>query len=62
MDDIPPLPSRTRRHRVIHVTCPECDSPKAVVAHTHFREIACFCPACEHVWHCDASVLGSTSE
>jgi hypothetical protein len=44
-------------NRIVHITCPQCDSPKAVVAHTHFREVACFCPACEHVWDCDVSVV-----
>jgi hypothetical protein len=39
---------------ILHVQCPECQSPKAVVAATHYSVMMCFCPACEHVWDCDA--------
>ena len=44
----PPGPS----HSIRHVRCPECDNEKAVVAATHYAELMCFCPACEHVWDC----------
>jgi hypothetical protein len=48
----PTVPART-----IHVTCPECGSPTAVVAHRYFAEVTCFCPACDHAWDCDTSIL-----
>jgi hypothetical protein len=41
----------------VQVTCPQCASPNAVIAYRHFGEVACFCPACEYVWDCDASTV-----
>ena len=43
--------------RLIQSTCPKCRSPKAVVAAAHYGEFLCFCPACEHVWDCDAALI-----
>jgi ribosomal protein S27E len=43
--------------RLINVTCPNCRSPQAVVAAANFGEFLCFCPACEHVWDCDAALV-----
>jgi hypothetical protein len=36
--------------QIVRVECPKCHSPKAVVVGTHYGEMMCFCPACEHVW------------
>jgi hypothetical protein len=44
------------REMIVHVACPECGSDKAVVAATHYGQQMCFCPACEHVWDCEAPV------
>ena len=38
--------------QIVRVECPKCHSPKAVVVGTHYGEMMCFCPACEHVWDC----------
>ena len=35
-----------------HVLCPECGCEKGVVAATHFGQMMCFCPTCDHVWDC----------
>jgi hypothetical protein len=52
-----PRPSKTPAvpAPILHVQCPRCHSPKAVVAATHYDEMMCFCPACEHVWDCPAA-------
>ena len=42
---------------LIYITCPKCNSPKAVVAAAHFGEFMCLCPKCEHVWDCPGDVL-----
>ena len=41
---------------VVHVTCPACKSPKALIAATHFGLQMCFCPTCEHAWDCKRTV------
>ena len=55
-DELPILPSdpSSPTKTVRHVVCPSCTSPKAVVSATHYAVMMCFCPACEHVWDCDA--------
>lgn len=42
---------------IIHVICPNCGSPKAVIAARHYAEIMCFCPACDTVWDCLADTV-----
>jgi hypothetical protein len=37
-----------------YTLCPNCASPDAIVAATHYSSFACFCPACDHAWDCDA--------
>ena len=44
-----------QRAQIVHVPCPACGSQKAVVAATHYSQMMCFCPACEHVWDCEAA-------
>ena len=44
---------------IVHVTCPVCESPKGVVAATHYSVQMCFCPACEHAWDCAKQDCGS---
>lgn len=46
--------SNSPTSRLIQTTCPKCQSDRAVVAAAHYGEFLCFCPACEHVWDCDA--------
>jgi hypothetical protein len=43
--------------QIRYVKCPACGSPSAVVAATNYRELMCFCPACEHVWDCAADPI-----
>ena len=44
--------ARSAPNEILHVSCPKCGSVKGVVASTHYAEMMCFCPACEHVWDC----------
>lgn len=59
MDELLPPPIHAIRSAdcIIHVECPNCQSPKGVVAAAHYTEFLCFCPACEHIWDCPGSVL-----
>ena len=50
----PDAEPRNTASDIQHVECPACGNPKAVVAATHYAEMMCFCPKCEHVWHCAA--------
>lgn len=49
-----PASHTAHRDQIVHILCPACDFQKAVVAATHYSQAMCFCPACEHVWDCDA--------
>jgi hypothetical protein len=50
-------PNLVTAGHLVHVTCPQCGSQKAVVAATHFSTQMCFCPACEHVWDCETPLI-----
>jgi len=59
VDSRQPPPTLPKNRRLVHLNCTKCESPKAVVAATHYGELMCFCPACEHVWDCDDTILAS---
>jgi len=52
-------PSLVTAGQVVHITCPQCASQKAVVAATHFSTQMCFCPGCEHVWDCETPMVAA---
>ena len=57
-DERPPTAKRERdRRQIVRVECVQCHSPKAVVVATHFGEMMCFCPVCEHVWDCPENLI-----
>ena len=48
----PPRTTRKRNQHTVRLKCPECESHQALVVATHYGEMMCFCPTCEHVWDC----------
>ena len=53
-ENLKPPPSLFDRNAMRHVVCPKCNSPKAVLAASHYTQVMCFCPLCEHAWEAPA--------
>ena len=55
-----PIIPAVERSPIVHLTCPVCHSPKAMVVASRYGEQMCFCPACEHAWDCAEAPPGPT--